>query len=521
MFRTRQCTLPGAGAWRLPPPLRRIVLAFLMLVPLQLAQSLPSQAETLRARLLGDISNLDPAYLTTVHDQYVATNVYNQLVKFVPEGSEIVPDLAESWETSEDGLTWTFKLRQGVQWHHGYGELTSSDVKFSLERIMDPANNSPNRSYLSAVESVEAPDPYTVVIKLKQPSAGLLGNLAYRAGWVVSEKAVSERGEDFALNPVGSGPFEFTSWQPGAEVVLTAFDAYFGGRAKIDEVVFIPIADEKVAVLALEAGNLDLAYIRDGEALEQLRSNPDLEVRSKPATRTLSLIMNSTRPPFDNTAVRKAVAHAIDKNQLVAAMGGLGVVAEAAIPPMYLGYTEDVVTYPYDPEKSKQLPQEAGVTTPIEIDFLYTQLSPWPQLVPVIKAFLDNVGFKVNLVGMEHGAWTAERAKGEYVMTVSPLTRPPDAEFVLNYAYHSSQVPPGFNMSYYSGSDALIEQASKEVDVAKRVELYKQILRQISEAATSLPLIYPTSDVAHYKYVKGHPIAINNDFHAYPITIEK
>src|SRR5690606_6951052 len=108
-----------------------------------------------------------------------------------------------------------------------------------------------------------------------------------------------------------------------------------------------------------------------------------------------------------------------------------------------------------------------------------------------------------------------------FVMTVSPLTRPPDAEFVLGYAYHSRQVPPGFNMSYYAGSDDLIDQASKELDVETRVKLYHQILRQISEAVTSIPLIYPTSDVAHYSYVKNHPVAINNDFHAYPVTIEK
>lgn len=479
------------------------------------------QGQVLRVRLLGEISNLDPAFLTTVHDQFIANNIYDHLVGFDPETSEIVGELAESWEVSEDGLTYTFTLHEGVHWHKGYGEFTSADVRFSLERILDPATQSPNRTYLEAIQSIDTPDAYTVVINLSEPSAAFLANLAYRAGWIVNEGAITELGTGYGTDPIGTGPFVFSSWQPGAELVLTANEEYFLGRPQLDEVVFVPIIDETVAALALEAGDLDLAYIRDGETASQLEQNPDLVVRSAPATRTLSLMLNSQRAPFDDISVRRAVAHALDREQLVQAVGGLGFPAHAVIAPMFFGYTEDIATYPFDPEKARQLLTDAGYTEPVEVTLFYTQLSPWPQLVPVIKAQMEAVGFQVALDGLEHGTWTSERRNGDYDFTVHPLTRPPDPDFVFSYAYHSEQFPPGFNLSYYDKSDELIEQQARELDPDVRRELVQQILQQISDEVTAVPLMYGDATVAHYEYVRNHPIATNNDFDAYPIYLER
>jgi peptide/nickel transport system substrate-binding protein len=449
----------------------------------------------------------------------VATNLFSQLVKFVPGSSDIVPDAAESWDVSEDGKTWTFHLRRGVQFHKGYGELTSEDVKFSFERTLEPKTKSPNRSNLLAIDTIETPDAYTVVIKLKEPSAAILANLAYRSGWIVSKKAVEELGNAFSLNPIGSGPFEFQHWQPGGEVSLTAFQNYFEGAASIDELIFIPIVEDNIAQIALESGSIDLAYIRDGEILDQLRSNPEITVQSAPAPRWLALALNASKAPFDNADVRKAVAHALNKPQYVEALGGTGIVAETVLAPIVAGYNDKVATYEYDPAESRDLLEGAGLELPVKVDLLYTQIAPWPQLVPVLKAQLEDAGFEIALNGMEHGAWTSERQKGEYSMSVSSLTRPPNAEFMLRFGFHSSEVPPGFNLTFHSASDDLIEAASAELDEAKRVAMYQEIMSIIADEAAFLPLVFPTVDVAYGNYVKGHVAALSSDPVFYNVKI--
>ncbi|MBC7078611.1 MAG: ABC transporter substrate-binding protein [Synergistales bacterium] len=186
------------------------------------------------ARLLADIENVDPAYITAVSDQYIATNVYSGLVRYKPGTGEIEPDLAEDWDISPDGLVYTFHLRRGVKWHKGMGELTSEDVKYSFERILDPATKSLNKLYLEQVADIKTPDKYTVQIKLKEPYAPFLAGLAYRAGWIVNKKGVEAGGKEYGRQPVGTGPFVFSSYQPGVEVVLAANPDYFGGKPKVD-----------------------------------------------------------------------------------------------------------------------------------------------------------------------------------------------------------------------------------------------------------------------------------------------
>jgi peptide/nickel transport system substrate-binding protein len=190
--------------------------------------------DMLRVRIGSDIGVLDPARIFGIENQTVAGHIYNGLVKYDQATNKIVPDLATEWNISKDGKTYTFKLHSGVKWHKGYGELTADDVKFSLERVLDPNTKSRYAGQLAGIAGVEAADKLTVKVKLDNPNAGLLNKLtAFNQGWIVSRKAVTEIGDKkYQMQPIGTGPFIFEKWTPGNQVVVVANKDYFGGAPK-------------------------------------------------------------------------------------------------------------------------------------------------------------------------------------------------------------------------------------------------------------------------------------------------
>lgn len=486
--------------------------------------SAPARSD-LTTRLMADISGIDPCNTTNVNDHYVAVNVYSGLVNFKPGTGDVVPDLAETWEVSPDGLLWTFHLREGVQFHKGYGEVNAEAVKYSIDRVLNPGGDKKceNASYIAAVESVEVVDEYTVQIKLKYPYAALGTSLAYRAGWIVPQRAVEELGDGFGLNPVGTGPFIFDSWTPDDEVVLVANEDYYGEPAKIKRVTFKVIPDETVASLALENGELDIAILRAAETYEQLKANPNLVVDATPGTSVRVLAMNTASPPFDDVHVRQAVAHAINKDEIVEiALAGTVARTDNVFGPTTFGYTSDVRIYEYNPDKAKQLLAEAGYPDGFEVTLYFSTLSPWPDIVPILKANLDAVGIKVTLEGMEHAAYNAFARNNEYQLIVQPLGRPPDPDLPLSVAYHSDLIPPaGNNLSRYDKIDDLIEAGRKEVDPEKRKAIYVQLQQQMAEDVPVVPIGFQMVIVAMQPQVKGYAAGISNEFWLYPLYFEE
>src|SRR5690606_27253639 len=240
---------------------------------------------------------------------------------FDADGS-IVPALAESWTTSDDGLTWTFTLRQGVKFHDGT-DLTVDDVVAKFERARDPESGHTHPEYYAAIESIAAPDATTVVFTLSQPSRSLLYNLA-RPDSVIypAAKAETQRSE-----PVGTGPFRFASYTPGTEVVLERFeDYYLDGVPYLDRVVFRIISDANTRFAALQAGDVDMMGLIP-EQYVQTTTMPDLKVTQGTATAEITMALNNTRPPLDDVRVRQAINLAIDKQSIVqGAMFGLGTI---------------------------------------------------------------------------------------------------------------------------------------------------------------------------------------------------
>lgn len=411
------------------------VLSFLLMT-----HSGETAESILKARLLGDIRTLDAARVNQVNDRVILVNIHSNLVKFKAGTVNIEPDLALRWSTSTDGKQHTFHLRKGVKWHKGFGEFTAKDVKYSIERILNPNTKSPYAPNFSSVEKVEVLDDYTVRIILKNPSALLIADiLPYASGWIVNQAAVEKFGSEYSMNPIGTGPFMFEKYVPGTEVVLAGNKEYYGGPPKLDKIVFKIIAEETVAEIALEKGDIDIMYFRDPEVFKRLRAKKEIIVEDTIGLGVYSLLFNIDRKPFNDPRVRRAIHHAIDKDQIVnIILGRIAIKANNVIPPLSPAYSEDVPRYDYSPDKAKKLLQEAGFTKGFTTTLNYSQLSPWPTIVPVIQENLKKVNIDVELRGGEHGAHMVNVRGRKYDFSVLPHLRPPDPDQIFGNMFHSS-----------------------------------------------------------------------------------
>jgi peptide/nickel transport system substrate-binding protein len=485
------------------------------------AEPTGSASQELVTRILTDILSQDPFDIQTVTDQYIASNVHCQLVKFTPGGSgEILPDLATDWSVSDDGLVWTFNLVDNAQFHKGYGPVTADGVKYSLDRILFGEEPSPNAVYINKIEEVVVIDSTTVELRMSEPQASLLTGLAYRPGFIVPQAAVEELGDNFKTNPVGCGPYVFESWTPGIDVVLTRNEEYFGDLPTINRAVFRVIPDEAVAALAFEAGELDVFITRSGDVLAGLRDNPNYQVDLTPSPSYRVLVMNMSKPPFDNKLVREAIAHAINKDEIIELLGGTLSPIDSPLDAYRFSGT-DYKRYEYDPERSRALLTEAGYPDGLDLDLQFTQLSPWPDIVPIISQQLAAVGVRLNATVMEHGAWTSFWQTGDYTINVQPLGRPPDPDLPLQIAFHSERTPPGANMAYYSGIDDLIEAGSVATSDAERAEIYAEIQRQIAEDVPVVPIAAQNVVAVMWNYVEGYQAGLNNEFWLYTMSLNK
>ena len=463
-------------------------------------------ASELRVRIGSDIGTLDPARIFGIENQSVAGHIYNGLVKYDQATNEIRPDLASEWGVSADGLTWTFKLRGGVEWHKGYGALTADDVKFSLERVLDPDTKSRYRGQLAGVKSITAPDPLTVEITLESPNAGLLNKLtAFNQGWITSRKAVTEIGdEQYALKPVGTGPFVFDSWTPGSQARVVANPDYFEGAPQVDSVLFRIIKDETAAAVALENGEIDIFFaLQSPPVIDRLRKAQGITVLDRPANHTINLVLNTTVEPLGDVRVRKAIAHGINRKAIIDGyFKGTKGMGHSVLTSSFPQYTEAVPQYPYDPDKAKALLAEAGAEG-FTLELITVGLSPYDQLVVPMASDLDKVGIETKITVLERGAYLQARGKGEIMTCITGVVGPPDPDSPLVTLYSTQSFPPGLNTSRYDKADGLLAQAAAEQDEGKRTGIYRKILTQTMEDVPVLPLYADRLFIAHGANVKG------------------
>lgn len=452
-----------------------------------------------------DINQLDPHRSTTTQDKPLTAWVFNGLVRFEPgsanlEGLE--PDLAERWESSPDKLTWTFYLRKGVKFHGDYGELTADDVVFSLERAGDQKSSSFYADY-APIESVEAVDAYTVRIKLKQAVPAFLGLVTnYHGGFVVSRKAAEKLGENFRLNPIGTGPFKFEAYKPNESVTFLANKDYFRGAPKIDRVVYRLIPADSARDLAFSSGELDIVYGRqDQKWVERLKREKGVEVVVlRPAELGL-LHLNTRMKPLDDKRVRQAIAHSINQKQIVSFKGDLTAGSPVSVVPAgYLG-TAEVPMLPHDINKAKALLKEASFTGPVAIKSVQSTLPSMLNTAQILQSQLKPAGIDLQLEVVDHQTFHANIRKDLSGATYYTAARFPVADVYLTQFFHSRSIvgtPTAVtNFSHCSVADKEIEAARVEPDLAKQKELWATAQRKIVEEVCAVPLFEQLQVWAH------------------------
>lgn len=478
--------------------------------------------DSIRIGLPGEGDTLDPAYMSYVNSFSIATNIYSGLVRYAPGTIDLVPDLATDWEVSDDGLTWTFNIRDDVQWHKGYGKLVAQDIVDSYNRIRDPETGSRFQSDLSMVADIQAPDDTTVVFTLDQPSAAFLHTVAvFRQGMIVNVQAVEDFGDEYGRNPVGTGAYEFVEWVPGVEVRLKANPDYYEGEPEIDNATFVVISDESVRMLALQNGEIDIAMnLQNPEIYRTLQNTPGIETGEITTSSSHGININTRMEPFDDVRVRRALMHALDLEIIAEVIwGGLAQASYSDLAPAYLGHTEDVPRYEYDPELARELLAEAGYPDGFSTT-LYWLNTHSNDLLGTVRAMWRDIGVETEVRSVDSGTWVASLSSGEAPLILKLSTRA-DPHIWYSSFFHSDAFPPGPNGMYYDGVDDLIDAGNLETDPEARAEIYGEISRQVMTDLPYIPMYWPMAAHPYHDYVKGWGGRQQYDAWLFPVSIER
>ncbi len=497
------------------------ILVIVLTLALTGCSKAPQVSRELKVRLPEFGTGYDPAQLGILIDFPVANNIFNALLKFKAGTTELVPDLATAMPTvSDDHLTYTFKLRQGVKWQKGYGELTSDDVKFTFERIKDPATKARNASQYAVIKSIDTPDKYTVVFHLTKPDPTFLTKVAnLRQGFIVSKAAVQKLGADYNRNPVGTGPFQMDHWTDKTEVVLTANKDYFEGAPWLQKITYLPIADDSVAAMSLQKGETDVfIYVASPDTLTKLKSDPNVKISVLPSPGGDLLAFNVKQKPFNDIKVRQAIAYAINIDEFLSkVIGPLGVKGYGPLGEGMMGFTKDVKQYPYDPEKAKQLLKDAGYANGLSFEITLPSADAFTIPYTAIQGYLKAVGIDMKMNLVDSGAWVAAMGSGKLLASDLGYGARPDPEVLLRQFYHSSAFPPGSNFMYYDGADALIDQGANEFDQSKRADIYKKVQQKVMEDLPVIPLYFAAETDAYRSDIQGFQAGIFFDYNFYNV----
>ncbi len=362
----------------------------------------------------GDSITLDPSQMLDGESAKVCDMVYDTLVQYRGNTTDIEPAVAEMWESSADGLKWTFHLRQGVEFHDGT-PLNANAVVFSLTRPNALSRN----FYEEFIDRITVLDDFTVQIALKTPYAPFLSTMASSENAIVSPAAVAHFGENFGDNLVGTGPFKFVQWDRNDQILLTANDTHWAGKPAIDKLIFRSIPDNADRLMELQQSNLHAMEFPNPDELAMIRGNARLELLMQPSLNVGYLAMNLEKPPFDNLKVRLAINHAINKTEIIERLyQGTGIPAKNPIPPTLWSYDE-IEDYAYDPELAKQLLAEAGYPDGFETT-LWALPIPRPYipdgqaLAEALQSDLRNIGIEAKIVTFDWQTYIEKTENGEH-----------------------------------------------------------------------------------------------------------
>jgi peptide/nickel transport system substrate-binding protein len=497
------------------------------------APAAQSTKDTAIFPIIANPGTLNPIQIASTAELQVATTIHDSLVRLDPFTFEPKPQLAESWTVSEDGLTWTFKLRAGVKWHDGT-EFTAEDVKFTTDKMLDPAVNSARGRQFALITETRVVDPLTVEFVVASPWAALPVIIAGR--WTAAPKHILESVDlatdtTYSTNPVGVGPYKFVEWVASDHVTLEANPDYFLGAPKIPKIVFKVLPDSNVQIVQLRNGEIDAIPFFADASISSVQGQSGLVVDQGWGSIWYAVHLNMNRANlFGDQKVRQALSYAIDRDALIQnLLQGVGQVATGPIiPAIEWAYNPNVKTYPYEPETAKQLLRDAGWA---EVDGgwekdgtrLAFKLSSFrgnatvEQSTVLVQQYFSDIGVEAEIEILEFGTFVTEvrdnRTPEGYYSFISYMTPEPEPDG--NYAYfHSSNAERGSNFTAYNNPevDQLLDAGRAESDQAARQATYFRLQEILAEDMTRIFLFYPPSNLVRHSYLKGLP-AVNSYYH--------
>jgi peptide/nickel transport system substrate-binding protein len=488
---------------------------------------------------------LDGSLVSDGESLRVIDQIFETLVSLKPGTTELEPGLAQSWEISDDGLTYTFELQENVTFHDGEpfnaeavcynfdrwynfkGSFQNPSASYYWQTVFggfaEPEEGSPEDSFYASCNAV---DEGTVELKLTKPSSAILGALSLTAFAMASPKALQEFGADEGTvdeegvfqptgtfgteHPIGTGPFMFESWTRGDRLTIARYDDYWGEKAKLDKVIFRPIADNAARLQALQTGEIQGYDLVEPQDIPTIEGDDNLQILDRPAFNVGYVGFNQAKKPLDDIKVRQAIAHGLNRQEVVDEFyAGRGEVAKQFMPPEVVGYADDVTEYEYDPEKSKQLLQEAGLTLPVPIEFYYPSDVSRPYMpdpkrnFEAFAASLNEAGFKVT---PKTAPWSPdylgavdEGNAQVYLLGWTGDFGDPD-NFVGTF-FQTPQKAWGFNNEEIF---AKLNEAEAETDLDAREELYKEANRLIMDFLPGVPYVHTKPALAFTAAVSGY-----------------
>lgn len=476
-----------------------------------------AQGNTLTVANTYDAKTLDPIGANEVAASGMHMHIYDTLLG-ITDDAQLVPMLAESWEV-KDPTTFVFHLRKGVKFHNGE-PFTSADVKYSLDRAKGPEGSSIHQ-YSQLVDHVDTPDDYTAVIHLTEPNTPFLMILTHPWASIVNKKAIEQYGETYSMHPVGTGPFKFESWQKNDRITLVRNDEYWGPKPAFEKLVMRSIPESNSRTIALESGDVDIAYGISPMDIKRVEDNKGLQLFRVPAASTTYLGINCSKEKLADPRVRQALWHALDVPQIhEAAWHGVGSVPEAPMAPSILYAAKDLPKYDYDPAKAQELLKEAGAEN-LKLELWTNELQQRQDMAQMIQASLAAIGVQTDIKVLEWGAYLnglTEKKHDLFLLGWSASV--PDPDVCLTGVF---QTDAASNYSYFSNPelDKLLAKGRTLENGPEREKIYHEAQELIVK---DVPWIFMHVDeqiAGAQKNVKGFHLSPRSYQYLGTVTFDK
>ncbi len=484
---------------------RRTKVVALLLLLLAVSCSQRPDPQTLVMVIESSPANLDPRVGTDAQSERIGNLIFDSLLER-DDHFDLRPHLAERWEIP-DSQTYVFHLRRGVRFHDGRA-LTSRDVKWTFDSILEGNLRTPKASTYRFVGRIETPDEHTVVFRLKESYAPLLWNLSGGAIGIVPYGSGAELGRA----PVGSGPFRFVSQAQDKEVVIERNPEYWGEPPHIERVRFAVVPDTTTRVLELRKGSADVAInALTADMVAALRKEGKLEVLQAPGTIYNYLALNLKDPLLADVRVRRALAHAIDRRPILHYLWrDLARSANSLLPPEHWAYSAEVPAYEYDPARARKILDDAGYQARDGVRFHLTMKTSTEEstrlLAAVLQQQLRQVGIALDIRSYEFATFYSDVVHGAFQLYSLRWIGGNEDPDIFEHVFHSASVPPRrANRGHYSNPkvDALIDEARREVNPEKRRLLYSQVQYLVAEDLPYIHLWYLDNVIVHSQRVGG------------------